>query len=74
MSLLIEPVEGIGEVAPGDDLASMLAEALRPMAPADTDVLVVTHQVVSKAEGAVVGGGRAGRTGRWVEERRSGPL
>lgn len=54
MSLLIEPVEGIGEVAPGDDLASMLAEALRPMAPADTDVLVVTHKVVSKAEGAVV--------------------
>lgn len=54
MSLLIEPVEGIGEVQPGDDLASMLAEALRAMSPTDSNVLVVTHKVVSKAEGAVV--------------------
>lgn len=54
MNLVIEPVEGIGGVEPGDDLASLLAEALRPMSPTDTDVLVVTHKVVSKAEGAVV--------------------
>src|SRR5690606_14096470 len=54
MTLRIEPVEGIGEIEPGDDLATMLAEALRPMSPSDADVLVVTHKVVSKAEGAIV--------------------
>ena len=46
---------GVPEVRPGDDLAALLAEAaeriggLRP-----TDVLVVAHKVVSKAEGRVV--------------------
>jgi coenzyme F420-0:L-glutamate ligase/coenzyme F420-1:gamma-L-glutamate ligase len=44
---------GIPEVAPGDDLASLLASA----APADLsggDVLVVAQKVVSKAEGRIV--------------------
>lgn len=54
MSLVVEPVTGIGEVRPGDDLSGMLAAALSPMDPSDTDVLVVTHKVVSKAEGSVV--------------------
>ncbi|WP_265523087.1 coenzyme F420-0:L-glutamate ligase [Oerskovia flava] len=50
---------GIGEVAPGDDLAGMIADALeaapRPGgALADGDVVVVTSKVVSKAEGRVV--------------------
>ena len=46
---------GVPEVRPGDDLGALLAEAadriggLRP-----TDVLAVTHKVVSKAEGRVV--------------------
>jgi coenzyme F420-0:L-glutamate ligase / coenzyme F420-1:gamma-L-glutamate ligase len=47
------PLAGLPEVRPGDDLAAMLAAAagdeLRP-----SDVLVVAHKVVSKAEGAVV--------------------
>lgn len=54
MTLRVEPVPGIGEVAPGDDLAGMLANALRPLAPTDKDAVVVTHKVVSKSEGAVV--------------------
>lgn len=50
------PVGGLGEVGPGDDLASLLASAadLR-----DGDVLVVTSKVVSKAEGRVVTGDKA---------------
>ncbi|MFP3915520.1 MAG: coenzyme F420-0:L-glutamate ligase [Actinomycetota bacterium] len=54
MTLRVEPIEGIGEVRPGDDLAGMLATALSPLRPEDGDVLVVTHKVVSKAEGALV--------------------
>jgi coenzyme F420-0:L-glutamate ligase/coenzyme F420-1:gamma-L-glutamate ligase len=57
------PVTGLGEVAPGDDLAVLLAGALAgspgrpPSVPgglAEGDVLVVTQKVVSKAEGRVV--------------------
>ncbi len=54
MSLSVIPVTGVGEVAPGDDLAGMLASALAYLDLADGDVLVVTHKVVSKAEGAVI--------------------
>lgn len=54
MSLTIQPVEGIGEVSPGDDFAEMLAVALRSLSPTESDIVVVTHKVVSKSEGAVV--------------------
>lgn len=54
MTLQIRPVLGLGAVSPGDDLVSMLATALQPMHPANGDVLVLTHKVVSKSEGAVV--------------------
>jgi coenzyme F420-0:L-glutamate ligase/coenzyme F420-1:gamma-L-glutamate ligase len=51
--LEILPVEGIPEVRPGDDLPELITraagESLRP-----GDVLVVTHKVVSKAEGQLV--------------------
>ena len=49
----IFPVEGIPDVEPGDDLAGLLATAVSPLAPRDGDILVVTHKVVSKAEGAM---------------------
>ncbi len=57
MTLIADPLPGVPEVAPGDDLARMLASAgaawrdggLRP-----TDVVVIAHKVVSKAEGALV--------------------
>jgi coenzyme F420-0:L-glutamate ligase/coenzyme F420-1:gamma-L-glutamate ligase len=54
MTLQILPVPGIGPVAPGDDLIAMLAGALAPLGVESGDILVVTHKVVSKAEGAVV--------------------
>ncbi|MGH8911422.1 MAG: coenzyme F420-0:L-glutamate ligase, partial [Acidimicrobiia bacterium] len=54
MTLVIEPLDGIGEISPGDDLAGILVDALSPTMLRDDDVLVVTHKVVSKAEGAVV--------------------
>jgi len=50
--LEILPVEGVGEVRPGDDLASLLAEAAPDLV--DGDVLVVTQKVVSKAEAQLV--------------------
>jgi coenzyme F420-0:L-glutamate ligase / coenzyme F420-1:gamma-L-glutamate ligase len=50
--LEILPVEGIGEVRPGDDLARLLAEAAGELR--DGDVVVVTQKVVSKAEAQLV--------------------
>jgi coenzyme F420-0:L-glutamate ligase/coenzyme F420-1:gamma-L-glutamate ligase len=60
--LSVVPVLGIGEVRPGDDLAAVLAPALRTSGEdgatvpwvIDGDVLVVTQKVVSKAEGRIV--------------------
>jgi coenzyme F420-0:L-glutamate ligase/coenzyme F420-1:gamma-L-glutamate ligase len=49
--LAILPVEGIGEVRPGDDLAALIASRI---ALEDGDVVVVTQKVVSKAEGRLV--------------------
>lgn len=53
MSISIFPVHGLPQINPGDDLAAILAKALRPMDPQTGDVLVVTHKIVSKAEGAL---------------------
>ena len=57
-SLTVIPVRGLGEIAPGDDLAAELARCLGPTdgdrALKDGDVLVVTQKVVSKAEGRIV--------------------
>jgi coenzyme F420-0:L-glutamate ligase/coenzyme F420-1:gamma-L-glutamate ligase len=50
-------VEGIGEIADGDRLADVIADACRqpPNAPLHAgDVLVVTQKIVSKAEGRLV--------------------
>jgi len=54
MRLDIFPIEGIGEVRPGDDLATLIndaASAAAGTALADGDVVVVTQKIVSKAEG-----------------------
>jgi coenzyme F420-0:L-glutamate ligase/coenzyme F420-1:gamma-L-glutamate ligase len=45
------PVEGIGEIHPGDELAAIIAERVDLLAG---DVVVVTQKVVSKAEGRLV--------------------
>lgn len=49
-------IQGIGEIAPGDDLAAIVMTAVLDAGErlVDDDVVVVTHKVVSKAEGRVV--------------------
>jgi len=47
-------LDGIGEVAPGDDLVARLAEPATEVGLRDDDVLVVTQKIVSKAEGRLV--------------------
>jgi coenzyme F420-0:L-glutamate ligase/coenzyme F420-1:gamma-L-glutamate ligase len=51
--LRIAPVEGIPEVRPGDDLPDLIARAAGDDLAAG-DILVVTHKIVSKAEGRLV--------------------
>jgi coenzyme F420-0:L-glutamate ligase / coenzyme F420-1:gamma-L-glutamate ligase len=64
------PVDGIGEVENGDDLAEVLSSAADLH---DGDIVVVTSKVVSKAEGRVLAGSReealAGETDRTVAVR-----
>jgi coenzyme F420-0:L-glutamate ligase/coenzyme F420-1:gamma-L-glutamate ligase len=50
----IHPVTGIGEVISGQDLTSLLADALMALAPVSGDILIVTQKIVSKAEGRMV--------------------
>jgi coenzyme F420-0:L-glutamate ligase/coenzyme F420-1:gamma-L-glutamate ligase len=51
-------IDGLGEIVPGDDLPTLIANALAATTGVlplrDDDVLVVTQKVVSKAEGAIV--------------------
>jgi len=50
--ITVRPLEGIPEVQPGDDLASLLGDALERAGGLEGgDVLVVSQKVVSKAEG-----------------------
>lgn len=49
--LHVIPVEGIGEIRPGDVLAELIASRVEL---ADHDVVVVTQKAVSKAEGRLV--------------------
>ncbi len=51
--LEILPVEGIPEVRPGDDLPDLIARATGEDLRAG-DIVVVTHKLVSKAEGQIV--------------------
>lgn len=53
--LTILPVEGIPEARPGDDVAALVGDALEAgPGLVDGDVVVVTHKVISKAEGQIV--------------------
>ena len=52
--LLVLPMGGIPEVRPGDDLPSLIATAAGDDLLKDGDVVVVTHKIVSKAEGRLV--------------------
>jgi coenzyme F420-0:L-glutamate ligase/coenzyme F420-1:gamma-L-glutamate ligase len=50
------PIEGIGEVRPGDDIPSLILSALLSRRRKLTlgDIVVITHKIVSKAEGQIV--------------------
>jgi coenzyme F420-0:L-glutamate ligase / coenzyme F420-1:gamma-L-glutamate ligase len=55
-AIILTAVPGIPATRPGDDLARILGDALEAAAlrPKQGDVLVVTHKIVSKAEGRYV--------------------
>ncbi|MGB8361954.1 MAG: coenzyme F420-0:L-glutamate ligase [Acidimicrobiia bacterium] len=52
MTLEVMPLLGVGPITGGDDVAKALTPALMDVGPEPGDVLVVTHKIVSKAEGA----------------------
>jgi coenzyme F420-0:L-glutamate ligase/coenzyme F420-1:gamma-L-glutamate ligase len=56
VTLSIVPIEGIGEIRPGDELAVLIADAARAQGTPlnDADCLVVTQKIVSKAENRLV--------------------
>lgn len=49
----IFPIIGIGEVVPGDDVAAVLWPALKDIGLTTGDIVVITHKIVSKAEGRI---------------------
>jgi coenzyme F420-0:L-glutamate ligase/coenzyme F420-1:gamma-L-glutamate ligase len=56
LRLAAEPISGLPEVRPGDDLPALIADAAEAMVAAlrGGEVLVVAQKVVSKAEGRLV--------------------
>jgi coenzyme F420-0:L-glutamate ligase/coenzyme F420-1:gamma-L-glutamate ligase len=59
--LLALPIDGLGEIQPGDDLPEMIARCVATIAATSAigglrsdDVIAVTQKIVSKAEGAIV--------------------
>jgi coenzyme F420-0:L-glutamate ligase/coenzyme F420-1:gamma-L-glutamate ligase len=58
-SIQVIGIPGISEVTPGDDVAQAIIDAIdaSPAELTEGDVLVVTHKIVSKAEGRVIEAG-----------------
>lgn len=56
MTVHVFPITGIPEVTPGDDVASLILDAVESSGVRleRGDVLVVTHKIVSKAEGRII--------------------
>lgn len=54
MSVALSPLLGLPDIQPGDDLATMLGDALEATGIAAGDVLCIAHKIVSKAEGNVI--------------------
>jgi len=82
VTLEVHPLLGVGSVSKGEDVADVLLPAIEAIGPVEGDVLVVTHKIVSKAEGAVrvITGDEEEFKRELVEEiatsivRRRGPL
>jgi len=53
VTLEVHPLQGIGVIHQGNDVAAALETPIRSIGPREGDVVVVTHKIVSKAEGAV---------------------
>jgi coenzyme F420-0:L-glutamate ligase/coenzyme F420-1:gamma-L-glutamate ligase len=53
VTLAIHPLLGIGAIGAGEDVAAVLLPSIEQVGPLEGDILVVTHKIVSKAEGAV---------------------
>jgi coenzyme F420-0:L-glutamate ligase / coenzyme F420-1:gamma-L-glutamate ligase len=55
-SIQIIPLAGLPEIAPGDDLSRLIAEAVKKqdLCIGEGDLFVVAHKIVSKAEGRIV--------------------
>jgi coenzyme F420-0:L-glutamate ligase/coenzyme F420-1:gamma-L-glutamate ligase len=55
-SVQIFPISGVPEIEPGDDIAKIILDAINrsDTALVSGDVLVVTHKIVSKAEGRII--------------------
>lgn len=54
-TVVVRALPGLGEIAPGDDLVALIADAADASGGLrDGDVLVVTSKIVSKAEGRIV--------------------
>ena len=61
VGVLALPIDGLGEIEPGDDLPAMIASCVARIAATGAigglrsdDVIAVTQKIVSKAEGAIV--------------------
>lgn len=54
-AISIHPITGIPEIVPGDDLASIIVHTATSggVGIVDRDIVVITHKVVSKAEGQI---------------------
>ncbi len=70
--LSLIPVTGIGDVEPGTDLVALIAEACGGDGILSGDIVVVTHKIVSKAEGALASIDREDPNGhRHIVEREA---
>lgn len=52
-SISVHPLHGIPEITPDSDLAAAIVDAAEAIGIRDRDVVVITHKVVSKAEGQI---------------------
>ena len=56
MRLIVTPVNGLPEILPGNDLATLIRDAARAQSEEirDGDIVVVAQKIVSKSEGRIV--------------------